>query len=275
MLGGRSGIVNTLAIETSGRVGSIAVLRDGCVLGEKTIEHGLKHAAAIVPAMDGLLSELGMSARDVGRVCVGQGPGSFTGLRVGITIAKMLSMTLGVEVVGVPSGDVLAENLPNEARLGMTLLDAKRGQVFAGLYEREGGVWRVLRVPALTRIETMLACAGGPIFVIGEGIAMHREALERMGARDCDDQGLAAREADEPGEDREKLAGVVGGVWLCPEWMWRCRASVVGRLGDDRARRGVASDAWGLEPLYVRRAEAEEKRLIAAGLLNADGTERD
>lgn len=248
------------------------------MLGEKTIEHGLKNAAAIVPAMDDLLRTLGMTVGDLRRVCVAQGPGSFTGLRVGITIAKMLSMTLGVEVVGVPSGDVLAENLPPEAQIGMTLLDAKRGQVFAGLYERVreagdlaerdesigrqgiGGAWRVLVAPTLTRIDPMLERAGRPVFVIGEGIAMHGETLERLGARAWDDN--KARVSDAP-------------IWLCPDSMWRCRAEVVGRLGVARANAGHASDAWGLEPLYVRRAEAEEKRMIAAGLLNADGTERD
>jgi hypothetical protein len=163
------------------------------------------------------------------------------------------------------------------AKIGMTLLDARRGQVFAGLYARvddaggrvehdesigcdeKGGAWRVLVAPTLTRIDPMLERAGGPVFVIGEGIAMHREALERIGARSWDEEKSRVSEAS---------------IWLCPESMWRCRAEVVGRLGDARAHAGHVSDVWGLEPLYVRRAEAEEKRMIAAGLLNADGTER-
>src|SRR6185369_8895119 len=98
--------------ETSGGIGSIAIAEDGCVVVEETFSHGLKHAAGIVPIIDRLCASRGWKPADVEEIYVSVGPGSFTGLRVGITVAKTLAFATGARIVAVPSVDVLARNAP-------------------------------------------------------------------------------------------------------------------------------------------------------------------
>ena len=96
-----------LAIETSARVGSIAAANDGVVLAEEQFEHGLQHAAQIVPILDRLCRAQGWSPREIEHLYVSAGPGSFTGLRIGITLAKTMALATGVKIVAVPTVRVL------------------------------------------------------------------------------------------------------------------------------------------------------------------------
>src|SRR5512146_512531 len=105
-----------LAIETSGRVGSIALAQGGSILAEAEFEHGLKHAAEIIPMIDRLCRERQWTPRDIEHAYVSAGPGSFTGLRIGITLAKTLAFATGAKLVAVPTVRVLAENAPAGAR---------------------------------------------------------------------------------------------------------------------------------------------------------------
>ena len=100
----------TLALETSGAVGSVALaLEDGTVV-ERTFPEGTTHGTGLFPACRDLLAEEGREIGEVGLVAVSQGPGSFTGLRVGVSAAKGLAFGLGCDLVGVSTLDVLAEN---------------------------------------------------------------------------------------------------------------------------------------------------------------------
>ena len=94
---------HALAIETSGRIGSISVLRDEVVVAEEEFPHGLQHAAQIVPIIDRLIGAQGWGPGDIEQLFVSQGPGSFTGLRIGITLAKTMALATGVKIVAVPS----------------------------------------------------------------------------------------------------------------------------------------------------------------------------
>src|SRR3954471_11334180 len=104
-----------LAIETSGRVGSIAAV-DDVVLDEREFPHGLQHAAQIVPIIDELCRAQNWSPPDVQELYVSVGPGSFTGLRIAITLAKTMALATGVKIVAVPTVRVLSENAPEEAK---------------------------------------------------------------------------------------------------------------------------------------------------------------
>jgi len=84
-----------LAIETSGRLGSIAITVDGAVIAQDSFAHGLKHAAEIIPRIDALLKAAGWHPADIREIYVAVGPGSFTGLRIGITLAKTLAFATG------------------------------------------------------------------------------------------------------------------------------------------------------------------------------------
>ena len=229
----------SLALETSGRVGSVALARDGVVVGERSYPHGLMHAAAIVPMIDELFREHGLKPADAGHIYVSIGPGSFTGLRVGVTLAKTLAYSTGAKLVAVPSVRVLAENAPVEAERVAIVLDAKRGQIFTATYERDAsGEW-VEREPArLDRLTEVVARSPRPLHLLGDGLPFHRDSI-----------------ADAPG------------VLMTDESTWQASAATVARLGAQMAARGEFTEAFKLEPTYVRLAEAEEKRLIAEGKL--------
>lgn len=233
--------MHALALETSGRVGSVALVRDGVVVDERTYPHGLQHATALVPLLDAICRDHAIASRDLRELYVSIGPGSFTGLRVGVTLAKTLAFATGARLVAVPSLDALAENAPADARNLVVLLDAKRGQVFAARYVRDGDAWRVVEPARLDRLATFLAAAPRPVTLLGEGVKY------------------------QPVAD-------AAGVMPADESTWIARASVVARLGAEIAARGEFTSPHALVPRYVRLVEAEEKRLIAEGKLNADGT---
>lgn len=228
-----------IALEMSGRTGSIATVGpEGSVLTEAVFPHGLQHAAQAVPIADRLIREVGWAPCDLTLACVSIGPGSFTGLRIAVTIAKSLALAAGCRVVAVPTVRVLAENAPGSARHVAIVLDAKRGQIFTATFAREPltSTW-VERAPA--RLDTLInvvATAPRPLHLLGEGLPYHLDTLP----------------------SRE-------GIEVTPESDWRARASVVARLGHVMALRGAFADPLTLTPLYVRLPEAVEKLQAASG----------
>ena len=224
-------MVRGLAIETSGRVGSIAAAEDGRAVAEEQFSHGLKHAAGIVPIIDRLCAARGWRPGDVEEIYVSAGPGSFTGLRVGITVAKTLALATGARVVAVPTVEVLARNAPAGWANLVIVLDAKRGQIFTAGFANEGGR-PVSRQPAqLSTLAEMLARTPRPVYLLGEGLPYHEAAI--------------------PAGD--------AGVLRAPPETWQGRASVVAALGAEMARAGHFADAARLTPTYIRKPEAEEK----------------
>src|SRR6185295_15226185 len=149
--------MRALALETSGRTGSVALVTDGAqIVSEETFAHGLQHAAHLLPMIDRLCRAQGWTPRDVDELYISAGPGSFTGLRIGITLAKTLAFATGVKIVAVPTVEVLTENAPAEARHVIIVLDAKRDQILTARFERAGNAQWIEREPAhLDRLPDM------------------------------------------------------------------------------------------------------------------------
>lgn len=224
--------MNVLAIETSGRVGSVAACRDGEGVAEEALGAGTTHGRMLLPIVDRVVREAGWDKlRDIDLVAVGRGPGSFTGLRVGLTCAKMLAVLLGKPLVGVCSLDAMAENAPVDADHIVTVLDAKRGDVYAAAYERRDGRLVRTQPPDAMRPGRARALLAEPLYVMGDALERHAGVFA----------GPACRRA--------------------PEEEWRIHARVVARLAVEAHRAGHADDPIGMEPIYLRRPEAEEKRL--------------
>jgi tRNA threonylcarbamoyladenosine biosynthesis protein TsaB len=226
-----------LAIETSARVGSIAVARDGAVLAEEQFEHGLAHAAQIVPIIDRLCRAQGWSPRDVEHLYVSAGPGSFTGLRIGITLAKTMALATGVKLIAVPSVRVLVENAPADARHVIIVQDAKRDQIFSARFERHADRWLEREPAQLSSLSQMLAPSPRPVHLLGEGIPFHQKFI--------------------PADDRS--------VIITAAELWRPRAATVAKLGSQMAARGEFTNPDRLIPIYIRKPEAEEKFDAARG----------
>lgn len=223
-----------LAIETSSRVGTLALVRGATVLEERAFPHGLQNAAHIIPIIDALCRTHGCGPMDVETVHVSVGPGSFTGLRLAVTLAKTLAFATGAKIVAVPSTRVLAENGPEKAAHLLVVLDARRGRVYSARFERTEGRWIERELARLDRLADALARCPRPVYLLGEGIPYHRDQIP-----------------DEPQ------------FVLTDESLWQPRAAVVARLGQEMAGRGEFADPYTLVPTYLRLPEAEEKRLEA------------
>jgi tRNA threonylcarbamoyladenosine biosynthesis protein TsaB len=226
-----SPMIRALAIETSSRIGSVALVQDGAVVGETTFPHGLEHAARIVTSIDELCRQAQWAATDLCEIYVSAGPGSFTGLRIGITLAKTFAFATGAKLVAVPSVRVLVENAPPQAQNVAIVLDAKRDQIYSALFERAGETW-IEREPAhLDSLVDVLSRALRPVHLLGEGIPHHEKFIPK----------------NDPG------------IMVTPQDSWRPRAQSVAKIGWQMARRGDFTDALALTPVYIRRPEAEEK----------------
>lgn len=229
-------------METSGRIGSVALVEDDQVVAADQFAHGLQHAATILPMIDRLMRARGWTPAQLQHVYVSAGPGSFTGLRIGITLAKTLALSIGAKIVAIESTRVLLQNVPDDAREVIIVLDAKRGQIFTARFTRNPGIprsdlknaWIESEREHLDTLAAMLNRAGRPVHLIGEGIPYHRAAIPEM-----------------------------PGVIVTDEALWRARAESVAALGADLAKSNAFADPYKLTPIYVRLPEAEEKRLAA------------
>lgn len=219
-----------IALETSGRIGSIALVESGQVLAEEEFPHGLRHAAGIIGILDRLTRAQKWTPRGIEEIYVSTGPGSFTGLRVGITVAKTLAFSIGAKLVAVPSTEVLVHNAPADWQNSIIVLDAKRGQIFTARFVNVEGNPAIAEPAHLDTLAEMLARSPRPVHLIGEGIPYHRAAIP---------------------EDAQ--------VIITDEAAWRARAAVVAQIGSRLARAGHFVDPQALAPLYIRRPEAEEK----------------
>ena len=214
-----------LGIETSTEVGSVALIKDKVVLGEITLNQPRNHSAQLIPAIGALLSLLGVDLEDLEGISVGLGPGSFTGLRVGLSTAKGLALALGKPLVGIPSPDALARNFPVEGLLCI-LMDAKRGLLYMGLY-RDGE--RIGPLRAVSPLGALEALRGKKVTLVGDGVRLYPEVFED-----------------------------VPGFRIYPPPV-HPSAAAVALLGEERLRHGQPDDLSGLTPLYLRPPDAELK----------------
>jgi tRNA threonylcarbamoyladenosine biosynthesis protein TsaB len=226
-----------LAIETSGRQGSVALAAGSNILTDASFAHGLKHAAGLLPLIDQLMREQQWTPSSLKYLYVSHGPGSFTGLRIAITLAKTIAFATGAKIVPVPTLRVLANNAPDEARNVVIVLDAKRDQIFTARYEWVSDQW-IEREPAhLDRLAAMLSRSPRPVHLLGEGIPFHEQFVPA---------------------DR-------AGIILTSESTWVARASVVAQIGIKLADEGRFVEPSAFVPLYVRIPEAQEKYELQHG----------
>lgn len=223
-------MTRALSIETSNSIGSVAILEDAAIVGEDQFPHGLQHAAQIIRRIDGLCRERGWKPTDINEIYISIGPGSFTGLRIGVTLAKTIAFATSAKIVAVPTAHVLAQNAPPEASNLIIVLDAKREQIFTARFERENDLW-IEREPAhLDDLQWMLARAPRPVWLLGEGIDYHRKFVP----------------ANDPS------------ISETPRELWRPQAAAVARLGIELAKEKTFADPDRLTPLYIRKPEAQE-----------------
>lgn len=124
-----------LAMDTSSQALSVAICDGECFLGETTLNIKQNHSIELMPTIERLMNQVGLKPQELERIVVAQGPGSYTGLRIAVTTAKMLAYSLGIELVGVSSLKLIASNVRNFDGLIVPVMDARRQNVYAGVYQ--------------------------------------------------------------------------------------------------------------------------------------------
>ena len=227
-----------LAIDTSGRKGSVAVGIGDEILEERQFSGMMKHSAELFGTIDGMVQKAGFKAENIDNIYVTAGPGSFTGLRIGLTMAKMVSLVNGCKIAALSTLDVLSLNAAEYISGGLdaerlaVILDAKRGQFFASLYEKNISGWTKIAADHLTRAGEFVELIGveKKTAVLGEGLVYYREQFE--------------------GEN----------IIILPEESWYPQASKAYILGRQEAKAGNFTDARSLVPIYLRGPDAKVKK---------------
>ena len=171
-----------LAIEASGPVAGCALWEDGTLTAEYSVQYKKKHSQSLVPMLDEMREMIDLDLSGIDFIAVTSGPGSFTGLRIGAATVKGLGLALDKPVLPVPTVDSLACNLYGTDRLICPLMDARRQQVYTGIYENRDGL-NVLRpqcVTALADIVEELNQLGREVIFLGDGVPVNEKALAEL-----------------------------------------------------------------------------------------------
>ncbi len=220
-----------LAVETATLAGSVALLEGGRVIGQTLLDIAVTHSERVMAMVDRLLEDCGCEIAGMDALAVSIGPGSFTGLRVGIATVKGLALALGLPVAPVPTLDALACNLPFADAPVCPLLDARKGEVYCSLYRwHEDRMERQCEYLALSP-QAAAARLEPPVIVVGDGVAACLPFLSHLGS----------------------------GLRVAPASHAAPAAAVVGQLGRGVLASGHGLAAESLEPLYLRPSEAEIK----------------
>lgn len=226
--------VNLLAIDTSTTHAALAVVSLG--VGSVSVaspDPAARHGRALVPAIRALLADAGLAPSDLGGLVVGLGPGSYTGLRIGLTAAKTLAYALGTPLVGFDSLDVVARNAPPDALRVHAIGDAQRGDLYLAAFHRErsGGPLVRLEPTQVVPLDRWAAELPLETYVLGPALTVPRlaDALPGHARRPVGD--------DDQWPNPVHLAAIAREVWLS----------------------GRRDDPWFLEPVYLRRSAAEEQ----------------
>jgi tRNA threonylcarbamoyladenosine biosynthesis protein TsaB len=219
-----------LGIETATKTGGVAILSERGVLAAYTLNIEATHSERLMLTVDRVLSDTGRGLADIDGFAVSVGPGSFTGLRIGVSTVKGLAFATGKPVAAVPTLRALAGNLPWSRYPVCPLLDARKNEVYAAIYRSEAG----MPVPVMAERTVALRELAGGIFeqtvFIGEGALLYREELRSL----LGDLALFA-----------PLSAMVPS------------AASVAELGRIMLREGMQVEPERLTPIYIRRPEAE------------------
>lgn len=227
-----------LAIETSGRTGSVALGRDGALIGERTFSGLMRHSAELFPSVSELLGQADADAADLSHVYITAGPGSFTGLRIAVTAAKMFNLALNTPIVALDSLDVIAQNATDYMeQSGKTIdditvvLDAKKDYFFAAAYNRTPAGWNKYFGTAMITAQEITDALKekGDVFMLGEGLVYHKARFEAPDIK-----------------------------FLDAQW-WPPHARNLLRLGQLHAKSNSFADPLKLVPVYIRKPDAVEK----------------
>ena len=235
-----------LAIDTSNQTLSVAVCDGQKLLGEYTSTVKKNHSLTLMPAIAGVMENCQLEPKDLDRIIVAQGPGSYTGLRIGVTAAKTLAYTLKKELAGVSSLLTLAANCVNKNQLIVPLFDARRQNVYTGACKQINGRWETVLSDRHIAMDAWLEQLSSyeEVYFVGEDVEKFRSLIE------------------------EQLPTAV--INTIPQWQ-NPNAFVLAQLG---LAVKPEEDIHGFLPDYLKRVEAEENWLKEHSVKDEDYVEK-
>ena len=232
-----------LALDSSGLVASVALLENDNLVAEFTVNNKKTHSQTLLPMLDEVVKAAGIELDTVDAIAIAAGPGSFTGLRIGAATVKGLSLALDKPIIPVPTLEGLAYNFWGSDRLICPIMDARRNQVYTGIYAFESGNMKVLEPQMAVDIEVIaekLCRYGRNVVFLGDGVPVFRQKLE---------SGLL-----------EQLTAAGNQFAFAPAHVNKQRAGAVGTLALQYIREGRTETADEHQPEYLRMAQAERER---------------
>lgn len=223
-----------LAVESSAMVAAVAVAEEDRLMGEFLLDHKKTHSQQLMPLVEDILKNLDLELSDIDLFGVSKGPGSFTGLRIGIATVKALAQATRRPIVGVPTLDGLAYNLAYNSGIICPIMDARRDQVYTSIYRFEDGLQRLddyMGIP-VHKLMDRLHAYDEPVIFNGDGVPVYWDRIkENLG-----DRAIKA-----------------------PVHSLKQRASSIASLGLKYAKLSNTESYIELKPFYLRKSQAERK----------------
>ena len=228
--------MKVLGIDSSGMVASVAVVEDTQMLAEYTINYKKTHSQTLLPMLDEVAKMMELDLNTIDAIAVAAGPGSFTGLRIGSATAKGLGLALKKPLVSIPTLEGIAYNFCGSEKVICPMMDARRSQVYTGIYEFQGNTLKVLEDQMAVPVEEVLEKlnqTGREVILAGDGVPAYLELIER---------------------------NLKVPYLLAPAHLNRQRAGAVAVLGIQYAKEGKLESAMEHQPDYLRLSQAERER---------------
>ncbi|WP_193726011.1 tRNA (adenosine(37)-N6)-threonylcarbamoyltransferase complex dimerization subunit type 1 TsaB [Anaerosacchariphilus polymeriproducens] len=225
-----------LALDSSGLVASVAIVEDENLIAEYTVNYKKTHSQTLLPMLNEIVQMTELDLETIDAIASAGGPGSFTGLRIGAAIAKGLGQALGKPLIHIPTVDGLAYNMFGTNQLICPLMDARREQVYTGLYffEKEFEVVEQQMAVAIEIIIKKINKYKRPVVFLGDGVPVFKERL---------------------------MKEIIVPLSFAPCHMNRQRAGAVAALAQKYFNEGKILTAAEFQPDYLRLSQAERERL--------------
>jgi len=227
--------MRVLAVDTSAGVAAVAVMENGRLLGEYILNHKRTHSQKLMPLIKGLMDNLELKPADIDIYAVSSGPGSFTGLRIGVTTIKALAYAANKPVMGIPTLDALAFNVSPTDSLVCPIMDSRNNQVYTAVYKWEKNVQVNITEYMGIHVSELVQLIKGKnsrVIFTGDAVEIHRDFLK-----------------EELGEMCE----------FAQESLLLQRASSVALLATIRVSEGKTENCFDLVPFYLRKSQAERE----------------
>lgn len=226
--------MNILALDTSTMMASCAVMNEERVLGEYSLNQEMSHSEKLVPMIKVMLDDLNLKISDIDLYAVAIGPGSFTGLRIGVATIKAFAHMFDKPIIGVSTLEALAFNLPYND-IVVPMIDARRNRVYTGIYSWESGGLKTIMKPDAMEIDDLLKILYenySRVVVTGDGVNLYFNKIEEI---------------------------LMHSVNYATMGLNHCKASSIGELAFIKYNDGIRDSYYTLVPDYLRKSQAERE----------------